>query len=59
MVKLGKLMAKLAKQFATRGKGAELAPSGHTQRDGAQPVKVTMSDASSVDLRRSLKKDVR
>jgi acetyl-CoA C-acetyltransferase len=35
---IGEIVTLEAMGFAPRGKGAELAPSGHTQRDGAQPV---------------------
>jgi len=35
---IGEILTLEALGFAPRGKGAELAPSGHTARDGAQPV---------------------
>jgi acetyl-CoA C-acetyltransferase len=35
---IGEIFTCEALGLASRGKGAELAPSGHTQRDGAQPV---------------------
>ena len=35
---IGEILTCEALGLAPRGKGAELAPSGHTQRDGAQPV---------------------
>jgi acetyl-CoA C-acetyltransferase len=35
---IGEIVTLEALGLAPRGKGAELAPSGHTQRDGAQPV---------------------
>jgi acetyl-CoA C-acetyltransferase len=35
---IGEIFTCEALGLAPRGKGAELAPSGHTQRDGAQPV---------------------
>ena len=35
---IGEILTLEALGFAARGKGAELAPSGHTTRDGAQPV---------------------
>jgi len=35
---IGEIVTLEALGFAPRGKGAELAPSGHTARDGAQPV---------------------
>jgi acetyl-CoA acetyltransferase len=35
---IGEIMTLEALGLAPRGKGAELAPSGHTARDGAQPV---------------------
>jgi len=35
---IGEIMTLEALGIAPRGKGAELAPSGHTTRDGAQPV---------------------
>ncbi|HTK64855.1 MAG TPA: thiolase family protein [Pseudonocardia sp.] len=35
---IGEIMTLEALGIAPRGKGAELAPSGHTARDGAQPV---------------------
>jgi acetyl-CoA acetyltransferase len=35
---IGEIIALEALGLAPRGKGAQLAPSGHTQRDGAQPV---------------------
>lgn len=35
---IGEIITLEALGFAPRGQGAELAPSGHTQRDGAQPV---------------------
>jgi acetyl-CoA C-acetyltransferase len=35
---IGEIVTLEALGFAERGKGAELAPSGHTTRDGAQPV---------------------